>query len=389
MTLKSKNTHIDILLFNVSNAFFVVKQNISRWYEGAHPWSVSNNQGIGGTNKAIKKDHTFKRRCPLGTFMDLVDRMVKEWSMVDDSLLFGSRMDLLFKDKSGLKMRTDGYQWMKQCKAKGSDTIIKVDPRGKYTVSESSEFNLGKVEQLWVVASSENSMTSMPLKRLAKLRIKSRGEPEFDNFDEYMNVRTSCWILEFRNGQFFCDCPVGMKGKLCKHTVGMCYMEGIMEVTSQERAVPLGQKRKRGRPKNLGNCLMKSPPRVTVADENVAITSPPSLNISMSPPSLPAPLPGTPSATPTSPSQTPSPQLPRPATPTSPSPTPSPPRPAVRKSRKKPTPKKPKRKNVVSTLAKKSPVKRKASPDRPATPVKKGATPLESTPIIRRLRPRK
>ena len=82
-----------------------------------------------------------------------------------------------------------------------------------------------------------------------------------------------------------------MKGKLCKHTVGMCYMEGIMEVTSQERAVPLGQKRKRGRPKNLGNCLMKSPPvlRVTVGDENIAVTSPPSM--SMSPPSLTTPLP--------------------------------------------------------------------------------------------------
>ena len=156
MTLKSKNRHIGILLFNVSNAFFVVKQNISRWYEGAYPWSVSNNQGIEGTNKAIKKDHTFKRRCPLGTFMNLVDRMVKEWSMVDDSLLFSDRMGL-FKDRSGLKMRTDGYQWMKQCKAKGSDTIIKVDPRGKYTVSESSEFNLGKVEQLWVVATCRSS----------------------------------------------------------------------------------------------------------------------------------------------------------------------------------------------------------------------------------------
>ena len=49
---------------------------VFRWYEGAHPWRVSNNQGIEGTNKYIKKEHTFKRRCPLGTFMDIVDRMV-------------------------------------------------------------------------------------------------------------------------------------------------------------------------------------------------------------------------------------------------------------------------------------------------------------------------
>ena len=54
--------------------------------------------------------------------------MVKEWGMVDDSLLFGSRMDFLFKEKSGLKLRTDGYQWMKQTKVKASDKIIKVDP---------------------------------------------------------------------------------------------------------------------------------------------------------------------------------------------------------------------------------------------------------------------
>ena len=36
-------------------------------------------------------------------------------------------------------------------------------------------------------------------------------------------------------------------------------MNGILEVTSDVRSVPLGQKRKRGRPKNLPNCLVKSP----------------------------------------------------------------------------------------------------------------------------------
>ena len=51
-------------------------------------------------------------------------------------------------------MRTNGYQWMKQSKVKGTDKIIKVDPRGKYTVSESSEFDLGMVDLLWVVANS-------------------------------------------------------------------------------------------------------------------------------------------------------------------------------------------------------------------------------------------
>ena len=100
---------------------------------------------------------------------------------------------------------------MKQTKVKASDKIIKVDPRGKYTISESSEFQLGKVDQIWVVASSDNSLTDMSLKRLAKQRINLRGDPEFDSFDHYMAIKTSCWILEYRDGQLFGDCPIGMK----------------------------------------------------------------------------------------------------------------------------------------------------------------------------------
>ena len=185
--------------------------HVSKWYEGAHPWSVSNNQGIEGTNKAIKKDHTFKRRCPLGTFMDIVAKMVEEWGEVDDSILFTSRMELLETDRDGLKLKTQGYQWLKSNKAASSDRIVKVDPRGKYTVSESAEFNLGKVDSIWVVASSENPFPDSSLKKLAKQRITLRGKPDFTSFDQYMKIRQSCWILEERGGEFYCDCPVGMK----------------------------------------------------------------------------------------------------------------------------------------------------------------------------------
>ena len=107
-------------------------------------------------------------------------------------------------------LRTDGYQWMKLNKLRTSDKIIKADPRGKYTISEASEFMLGKVDQIWVVASSENSLTDN-LKLRVKKRIKACGEPDFDTFDNYLEIRQSCWILEERDGDFFCDCPIGMK----------------------------------------------------------------------------------------------------------------------------------------------------------------------------------
>ena len=69
---------------------------------------MGNNQGIEGTNKAIKASHTFKRRAPISAFMEIVKRMVKEWGEKDDSLLHASRMDFLEHDPSGLKLKTEG-----------------------------------------------------------------------------------------------------------------------------------------------------------------------------------------------------------------------------------------------------------------------------------------
>ena len=72
----------------------------------------------------------------------------------------------------------------------------------------------------------------------------------------------------------------------------MAFREGKLEVTSQVRSVPLGQKRKRGRPKALGNCLLQSPPNARVPlSAMVPEVDAPSLP---TPTSLPAPAPPAP-----------------------------------------------------------------------------------------------
>ena len=240
-----------------------VESPVSGWWEGAHPWGVSNNQGLEGTNRVIKADHTFKRRCPLGNFFDIVSRMVNEWSRKSDSLLNESRMAMVFDPKEGLKLRTEGYQWAKVNKI-GMEKLISINPTNKYTVSEA--FKLGPVDKIWAVNSKSNRIEKS-LKERAKERIKQRETPDHNTFQQYLDTRCSCWLLEERNGDFFCDCPVAMKGKLCHHTVGMAYLQGKLEVTSEVRSVPLGQKRKRGRPKKLpSNCLEKSPVKSTVEE---------------------------------------------------------------------------------------------------------------------------
>ena len=186
--------------------------------------------------------------------------MVTEFSLKDYTNLITSRLCYIEEgSKDALKLKTEGYQWAKINQV-GTNKILSINVGNKYTISDSEEFNLGKVDRIWAVDSSENKI-QMNLIQRAKNRISQRKSLDVNSFKEYKDIRTSCWLLEERDNDFFCDCPIGMKGKLCKHTIGMRYVTGKLEATSQVRSVPLGQKRKRGRPKRLPNCLIRSPVR--------------------------------------------------------------------------------------------------------------------------------
>ena len=64
---------------------------------------------------------------------------------------------------------------------KGTDTILRINPKDKYTVSESSEFLLGKVSKLWAVTSSEGEKSVKSLKERAKERLAHREVPLSEN----------------------------------------------------------------------------------------------------------------------------------------------------------------------------------------------------------------
>ena len=244
-----------------------------RWYEGANPWSVSNNQGVEGKNKEIKQSHTFRQRLDMGSLFTVMLNMVEEWAEEDDILLTSSRLATLHGQPNSLSLKTAGFQWLKANELRPG-RILQINAGGKYTMSESLEFMLGKVDSIWAVSSQSDS-SGKSLKELAKTRLANRELPTSPSFDAYLKMRSGCWIIEERDGDFFCDCPVGMKvkkyfhiyhiftylfkGKLCKHTVGMLYKAGLLVASPDVRSVPLGAKRKRGRPKRLPNCLARSP----------------------------------------------------------------------------------------------------------------------------------
>lgn len=96
--------------------------------------------------------------------------------------------------------------------------------------------------------------------------------------------------------EFYCDCHEGMKARVCKHAVGLMFKTGVLEISSDVRSKPLGQKRKRGRPKKLPACLTRSPEPNVVGDIPTASYHAPSPNVSLisslssSPPASTAPI---------------------------------------------------------------------------------------------------
>ena len=239
---------------------------IKNWYAGANPWHITQNQGIEGKNKAIKKSYTFKSRVSIAKLIQIFRVMLKDWSQQDDSLLFLGRLALLDTEE-GLKLKTEGWKWAQRNKRGGGiGSVMKVERSnrwGRYSVSEAA--GLGEVQMIWVLG---RKTPRGVLADVAKMKLEERANPSKKSFDEKMKIKESCWIVEERDGDFFCDCESGFKGHLCQHTIGMHYRNktGRVEESDQVRSLPLGSARGAGRPKGTGrkkiHCLAKSPTRI-------------------------------------------------------------------------------------------------------------------------------
>ena len=121
----------DDILNGVLGNFFLYMRKVwidsteFRWYEGAHPWLISNNQGIEGKNMAIKQSYTFRRKLELGELVSVLHNLVKDWSEEDDKVLESSSLARLHGDKDSLALRTAGYQWYMMNHV-GADKIIRI-----------------------------------------------------------------------------------------------------------------------------------------------------------------------------------------------------------------------------------------------------------------------
>ena len=245
---------------------------VKNWFEHANPYHIGHNMGVEGVNKDIKKNHTFKTRVGLGQLFDIMERMLREWSEnPHENLLKGERLDHV-RDKqckdgqglTGLARQTNGYKFAHTYRKGVPNKVATINPGTRNFHTIASEHDLGEVTQMFGINTKGSTSEILPK---VKAKLAERANPSQKSWDEKKKILTSCWLVEERGGDFFCDCYEGIRGRMCEHTVGMHFRNktGKIPVTEDVRTLPISQKRPRGRPKQLPACLVRSPARAPQA----------------------------------------------------------------------------------------------------------------------------
>jgi len=112
----------------------------------------------------------------------------------------------------------------------------------------------GANQQVAAVMSSDIAVesSSQPIADVTERKIVKGTEPsEDENFETYKKI-FSKWTVKLSKSHTMyessCDCSTYLKEYLCKHIVGLGMRFKLITVPPEAKTVPIGEKRKRGRP---------------------------------------------------------------------------------------------------------------------------------------------
>ena len=235
----------------------------SNWFEGFQEGGISTNNGLESNNRWIKEDFTFREKLPMNQFLPCILRMVETWSrdrlqgrheFIDDAALVW---------KSGTKklaIQTEAYQWA--------------------TIHRNSATAIGRVQDCqWLVYPTTDYGTLTPtqlsdtdLRRYLKLprfanipqneiRSSNRVVANLFTFNSYVELASKFRMVKvWSSGTEWyasCYCRDYLQHQYCKHSIGSLYLLGKFQFERNVTSVPLGQKRSRGRPKQVAPALSR------------------------------------------------------------------------------------------------------------------------------------
>ena len=203
------------------------------WYEGAAFGYPSTNNGLEATNATIKREHTIRERMPVSQFRVRAEELVQSWSEVRDPSSVNGK-EFAWQRTVHLHEWTARYH----CAAKNLKVLQRKQKHCTMYFTASSKSAPITSERLTHYQATENKWTT---------------------FAEFQKEYYGLWVIVIfpkRLEDSTCTCPYFSKKTICKHVLGMQIRMKLITVPEEAKQIPLGQKRKRGRPSKSKRALL-------------------------------------------------------------------------------------------------------------------------------------
>lgn len=195
------------------------------WYYGAVIGVPTTNNGIEGTNSAIKSQHTFRKRWPLKEFLNEINSLVENWSYYRNPLCPN------YKEFSQIYVPSipewsSAFNWLMD----------------KYTILEKIEESSTNYYFLSKKLTKEES--------LFKIQSYMNKMKEWDSFEEFKSFRNDLVIVKeyfSSHGIFICNCLDFLKNNNCIHSLGFKIRKTPSIIPEEAKYIVIGSKLPRGR----------------------------------------------------------------------------------------------------------------------------------------------
>lgn len=196
------------------------------WYEGFRKKTPSTNNALESFNRVIKDEQTFRERLDISQFRFVLFNAIKQSSI---EYVTGLNAINTGNPDIPLKLWTAGYNF---ARSNVKITSSKHGNRTMYSIPLSDEYN-DEPPDSWIV---------------------------FKDYRDSLNIahttfRTPVTTANWANGE--CDCSDFFKLYMCEHVIGVALRLKCLTVPLEAKTIPIGQKRKRGRPAKSKPALQK------------------------------------------------------------------------------------------------------------------------------------
>jgi len=203
------------------------------WFTGAAPGYPLTNNGLEGTNSSIKREHILRERLPVGQFVRKIVDLVRKWSEDRDPLRT-NYVAFCETPTVPLKLWTSAYHWALE---------------NRKVLQRKGEGHI----RYYTTASGKQPITA---RMLTEYDSKNGVWDSFEDFVEYYRSIWVVTVLDDVPKTSSCTCPAFAKKSLCKHSLGMKIRQKLVTLPEEAKGIPLGQKRKRGRPARAKRALL-------------------------------------------------------------------------------------------------------------------------------------